>query len=597
MAADALSRAAEHALSSERVRRAMPVLAAAIIVVTLAILWAQAKQDQFLVCEMECGETVLAEKVADEYAQYGIEHGLLENQGTHDEPSIYTHNVNIGGLLFVLLEALGVHDYFLKALFPLAAYGLGLWFAFLTARIATNSNWFALLALCLLATQFWGLGAFAFNALRAWHLLAFFLPIYSVVALARFSPIGAPRILGLLIGAMIAFGCGYDLWVISAAVSVAVYIANLERTRTFGTHCRHIGLIIGAFVLPFVLRQIHIVAVLGIGYWTQDFYYSLAIKIPYASLVLPIPPLSDVDAWYKSQHILRPPALPTSSFRDIFHTLKAMFWQVTLPRWGWLALLTVALALLATFSRELRQTILGQTSYRLILPFALGAAIGLTFLAPFSLHVYFKHEFPLLVVPIELAEAAVLVTAGSYALRDRRFVMPAIAVFLVYAGDTFMVHWNNNTHGHYPNLGWAHYIRDHPSERYLAAVYRPVPPTFDRLLGIDKAEIAFFDPGEILSLLGHPPEDSILVYQPVERVVDFNSPRPTCTWKDWITQLLSPPQRPAPADRSCIYGWSISDDVRPREPTVAEVIKAAEGKARVLDRGSAGIGYVVLKPN
>src|SRR5690348_2128064 len=86
--------------------------AALIVVLTLTALFLSAPPTRPLNCDMECGETLLSLSAAQQFREHGIEHGLLENLGSRENPSIYTHNVNIGALTFVGLEALGVSDHY-----------------------------------------------------------------------------------------------------------------------------------------------------------------------------------------------------------------------------------------------------------------------------------------------------------------------------------------------------------------------------------------------------------------------------------------------------------------------------------------------------
>ncbi len=51
--------------------------------------------------------------------------GYEKYLGSSTDPLIYTHNVNIGSLAFVGLDALGVPGKW-KLMLPLAAFGLGL---------------------------------------------------------------------------------------------------------------------------------------------------------------------------------------------------------------------------------------------------------------------------------------------------------------------------------------------------------------------------------------------------------------------------------------------------------------------------------------
>ena len=199
------------------------ILAVVIAITTGASLYFFALSRNGLLCDLDCGETLVAVKVAADFARHGVEYGFLENGGTREEPLIYTHNVNLGILTFDFMEWIGVHDFDKKILLPIAAYSMGLIYAFLVIRRLSGSELCALVALLLFATAYWPLGAFAANALRAWHLWAFFGAIYHATALSE----NRGHLLGLAVASLIAFCCGYDFWIICLGATVCVLAFNL----------------------------------------------------------------------------------------------------------------------------------------------------------------------------------------------------------------------------------------------------------------------------------------------------------------------------------------------------------------------------------
>ena len=142
-----------------------------LIALTLGMLWLNARSQNFLNCDMECGETALAIRAAVEFANYGLKFGLLENLGTPEAPMLYTHSVNLGSMTFVLLETLGVHDFSYQALLPLFAYGLGLYYVFLTVRAVTRSDLCALLTLLMFATTYWAVACIGAMHVTPEHVL------------------------------------------------------------------------------------------------------------------------------------------------------------------------------------------------------------------------------------------------------------------------------------------------------------------------------------------------------------------------------------------------------------------------------------------
>src|SRR3954447_24265968 len=84
--------------------RAVLLLAILIILATLGSLYIVGWAHDFVLCDMECGETLLAIKAADQFATLGVRYALLEVLGPDDNPVVYTHSVNLGTLTFVGLQ-------------------------------------------------------------------------------------------------------------------------------------------------------------------------------------------------------------------------------------------------------------------------------------------------------------------------------------------------------------------------------------------------------------------------------------------------------------------------------------------------------------
>jgi hypothetical protein len=549
---------------------------------------------------MECGEAVLAIHAANQFAAYGIQYGLLENVGTPEEPQIYTHNVNIGTLTFVGLEALGVPPPY-KFLLPLAAYGLGLFYVYLAVRRASGNELCAYITLGLFATCYWGLGAFALNALRSWHLFAFFAVIFHTIGLTRRKQ-RTTEIIGLTLAAAVAFGCGYDFWIICGAVSGMLILSHIDlsirtgwnwtglKTRLFCMPWQSYFIVAGVFATPFLLRQAHVAYVMGTAYWAQDFYYSLAIKVPYADRLFTIPPLSEIDAYYSQQHVFRPPAQPGNTAWQIFYTLRHMITSVTVPRWGWLSLLTFVAILIVALLRARPVAWLGSYSARLIAPVTIGSGIGLAIFAPFSLHVYFKHEFPLIAFPLLLAKGALLYWLLTICIEHRRQMTSVIAAgaitFVVL--DTTMVHWNNSAHGPALNFGWGRIFAQLPREKIALTTY-PLLADADPFLGIDPKRAVYVTVEEVLT------GNTALrywVYQPTDRFVDFDSAKPRCEWSDWLSQLAG--WKPTPQlGHSCIYGFSLPASAT-SQPSLAETAALA-AEYDVVEQNDQGIGYIIFR--
>jgi hypothetical protein len=340
-----------------------------------------------------------------------------------------------------------------------------------------------------------------------------------------------------------------------------------------------------------VLRQIHVAWAMGLSFWAQDFIYSVAIKVPYASDFIAIPSLDVIDAYYREKHVLRPPASPSNSASQIFFTFRHMITSVTVPRWGLLSMLMLGAVLLSAAIPPIWKSSTGRFIRCLILPVAIGIAIGLVIFAPFSLHVYFKHEFPLIAVPLLLAKGVVVsfFLTSLLARRAAWKMRAAAAVLAILAVDMAMVHWNNSYYGPVLNFGWGKYLKNYPNEKVGLATYALLSPA-DPYIGIEKDKTVYVTPTD---MLGDRAEARVWVYTPFARFVDFDSAVPLCNWTGWLRQLLhfQPVRDPAV---NCIYDQPLSKTAV-RQPSVDEMIAAAAEKYAVVAQDRSTNGYVIFE--
>lgn len=538
---------------------------------------------------MECGESLLAVRSAVIYRNDGPSFGLLENMGTLAEPNLYTHNVNLGGFFLIGAQILGVPDrYFFVA--ASLIFAVGLWYVYATFAYFIKRELAALIALVVFASTYWGLGAFGLNPLRAWHLVAFFAVFLHTSRIVSGSRT-AGEILGLIFGALAAFGCGYDFWLICGCTAVTIVGLSPD--------CRwrkkiQIGLIVGViFAVPFILRQIHVAMVLGSDYWVQDFIYSFAIKVPYADRFVHIPPLEEIDAYYKAQNVMRPPAQPGNPAWMILFTLRHMVEHITVPRWGLLSLGLTCFCFLVSLSPLFRTNPVVNLSYRIVLPMLLGPAIGLAALSPFALHVYFKHEMPLLAFPILASKALIIYFLARLliAVRRNKFWWGTVAVCMsVIVLDAALVHWNNRNHSEYPTFGWANFYKKHPQRDFALSTYQLMFYA-KPYIGAEQTADSYFPPEKIL--MGEEPVKPFWIYQPVDYYNDFDRTIPTCRWTGWLRQLLGTPF-PHTAGKSCIYDQVFVPGAKAPPLSLDEVasrIKTYE----VVERSDLGLGYLVMR--
>jgi hypothetical protein len=585
-----------------------------VIIICLLCLFLNAPSTKPLNCDMECGEALLSLKASQDFGKNGVQYGLLENLGTQQEPSIYTHNVNIGGLTFIGLEAIGVADTY-KFLLPLFIYGLGLGYVYLTVRRISRNEHLALITLIICATTYWGLGAFAFNSLRAWHTLAFFSVIFHAYGLSQYKT-KIKEILGLLFGATVAFGCGYDFWVVCLFVATLTALANIQEFSLK----KIIGLliIVGViFLTPFLARQVHVANAMGIAFWAKDFMYSVAIKVPYANEFIKIPSLADVDYYYKTQNVYRPPAQPTNSAKEILFTFRHMVTSITLPRWGWLSLVTLIIVnIFASIQLILRAPIInkkkspnkylikldaikkirlnGEYKYisALILPATIGSILGLIIFAPFSIHVYLKHEFPLLVFILVLSKGLIVYFLLNFIFKNKTLIKNFIAgiILIILLIDCIMVHWNNSKFGPSLKYDWGKFYEIYPNESVGLTTYKLLE-TADPFIGIDRSRTQYVTADQMLS---GQTNLQYWIYQPRERFVDFDSSIPLCNWTNWTDRIFESNVQNRQIGLSCIYNQPIPKGSI-RELSVTEIVEKAAGNYSVVDIDNSTNGYVILK--
>jgi len=100
-----------------------------VIVTTMTILWLHARRYYLIPCLANCGETFDALQYVNNYRLYGFRFALLQDMATSPDPAAHpffcTHNVNIAGIIFTFVEAVGLTSLWSKQLVTLVAFGAG----------------------------------------------------------------------------------------------------------------------------------------------------------------------------------------------------------------------------------------------------------------------------------------------------------------------------------------------------------------------------------------------------------------------------------------------------------------------------------------
>lgn len=318
---------------------AFSILVIAIILAALTVAFIRMASSHFLPCEYECGETLIAEFDARNVRLLGPRYGFVEDLATSPvpdaHPQYYTHNVNLGGLTYIALDALGL-DFPMKQSVMLLIWALGLFYAYLCVAHFSKSLLCGAIIALLLATDFPFSHSYSSHALRTWQ----WLPLFGLPYHAHRFLVGRKLTDVLAITALftIAFGVGYDFWIIMLAVAglFFVYVAIAHTEIEIKTLIKSGAVIVGIAFIPFLLRQAHIILVLGWEYWRVDFVSTIAIKIPFVSQIIRVPSIADLDAWYAGHNVMRPPAAPvtTEGFRNFLRTAQQSLLHVTLPSAG-----------------------------------------------------------------------------------------------------------------------------------------------------------------------------------------------------------------------------------------------------------------------
>ena len=594
------------------------LVAGTVVLFALCVVWVVGGHHDYIPCRSDCGETVLAQEQVAGYRLSGVKYGFIQYQTEPTGDLLYTHNVHIGAIVFVLLDAIGVRSFWAKQVVTLAAFGLGLLYVFRTAAYYSKSSLGGLIILILFCLDYEHVLSFGLNALRAWHWLALFGLAFHTRRLmveARKRRTDYAAVVAL---AFVAFGIGYDFWLICSCVSGVILLLSRHEMSAGAGRLTRSAWVLGSLVLPFVIRQVQVVSVLGTRYWVTDFLYTVGTKVPGMSRLLRMPSLDAIDAFYEANHILRPPAFPASSLSSTLATLADMISYILIPGWGLpFCLVAVTVALFAIADVVLR----GRTWYRargvgaivsglnaegwclLIAALSIGIGCGLAILAPFSLHVYIKHGFPLLAAAILVPAGACLTLAteslvrtGSHGWRGGGIAAVVIAVL---AGYNALIQINNARTASDVNLSWIRFLSQHKRATY-ALSYRPLLVDGE---AIDWVRVGPEHAPDILERArrGQPLFDGFMrnsmrprdywIYQPADRDVEFDAPSPSCRRQDplvaalaWIRERVH--QRPGKS-----VSWAVPGRVARGSPVVlGGTVDAPRGlvdRVEVIDLGTA----------
>lgn len=472
--------------------------------ITMAGLWINSNKSFNIPCAADCGEIFDALQYATNFDLYGFKYRLIQDMATSPDlaahPYFYTHNVNLAGYFFTILEAIGLKSLQFKQLFTLIIFGLGLFYIFETVSFYTSSKLVGFLTLLLFCTDYEHILSFGLNALRAWHWLALFGLLFHIRKIQTSSEKAVNgKIFDYLlfsVFALIAFGLGYDFWLICIFIINFSLLFFLPRPLFSKTNLTK-ALIIGSiFLIPLVLRQIQIISGLGFHFWVMDLYYSAVIKVSFLNRVFSLPDFAQIDHFYNSFNVLRPPASPTQSLNQTIGTLKDMLINITIPTFGTIStILALILGLISIFLSGARlfshKNVHCCNNYILkfetipinlnsagnfLTSISLGIISGLSFFLPLSLHIYFKHQFPLIAVLFLLPKAIILgiglhflLSWSSYKLQKPGRYLMVICIILTLIFDHFWVQYDNYKAKKPLDVSWIGAIEKMPGQTFAVS--------------------------------------------------------------------------------------------------------------------------------
>jgi hypothetical protein len=414
----------------------LPLLAVWILIgVTLLVVWLDASRHHYIPCAADCGETFLALQDARNYRTYGLKYGLLQDLSTTPNlsarPFLYTHNVHIGGIFFVFLEAIGITSIWGKQLVTLLGFGVGLYYVFRTTAYYSRSQWLGLGILFLFCLEYHHVFRFGLHALRAWHWLALCGLLFHVGRLGlQPGPKSWGDRLAITIFAILSFGIGYDFTLISFSIIFILLILHLPHPLSPRQFLETIGWVLVAFAIPIIIRQLQVALVMGPSYWITDMYYTFGIKVSFLNRIMPLPSASEIERFYEVARVFRPPSSPVPSLAELLTTTKDMLIHLVIPTVGLLTFVVFIIGgttaiIIAGLNIVRSQAVVGwfshfQTGFdllgaiKLLTAFCLGISFAATIIAPFFIHFYLKHQFPLLAAPILLTKAIVIALALQF---------------------------------------------------------------------------------------------------------------------------------------------------------------------------------------
>ena len=96
-----------------------------------------------------------------------------------------------------------------------------------------------------------------------------------------------------------------------------------------------------------------------------------------------------------------------------------------------------------------------------------------------------------------------------------------------------------------PNLGWWRFVTERPQARFLVSAYYPMG--LAAVIGRPEDTLVKLDAAQVLKNIPPSGPDAsrfdYWIYQPWDYLTNFDSPEPSCEWRDWLVEMI-PFKRP-----------------------------------------------------
>jgi hypothetical protein len=195
------------------------LLATSIALSAMVVVWTYGLRHFFIPCIQDCGETFDALQSVANYRLYGFRYGMVQDYAIAPNlvahPFFYTHNVNFASIIFTVVDAIGLAPFWSKQLVTIVGFGAGLLYVYRATAYFTGSVTVTLVAMLFFVTDIRHVLAFGLNPLRARHWLVLFGVLFHVARFVSQSRFARVDRLAIFFLAMLAFGIGYDFWIIA----------------------------------------------------------------------------------------------------------------------------------------------------------------------------------------------------------------------------------------------------------------------------------------------------------------------------------------------------------------------------------------------